>query len=156
MGAQDVILAHSVDELDEIIGRHPTGGELAVVSGRFEADTNAIVRALRQAGWERVLIFNPIGDITATSETFNSGATGALRWPTIYAPFATPLLTRELTEKEKEVLSLVAAGLSNSQIGAELELSTTSVKRHLARISQVIGTGNRSHMVLIALRAGVL
>ena len=49
LGAQDVILAHSVDELDEIIGRHPTGGELAVVSGRFEADTNAIVRALRQS-----------------------------------------------------------------------------------------------------------
>ena len=79
-----------------------------------------------------------------------------LCWPTIYAQFAPPRLTRDLSEREKEVLSLVAAGLSNPQIGTELGLSTTTIKGHLARIGHVIGTGNRSHMVLIALRAGVL
>jgi len=99
---------------------------------------------------------NPAGDGTAISEAFDAGVTGVLSWPTSYAKFAPPRLTRDLSEREKEVLALVAAGLSNPRIGTELGLSTTSIKGHLTRIGHVIGTGNRCHMVLIALRAGVL
>ena len=155
-GARDVILARSMEEVDEILGDHPNPGELAVVSGRFGADTGPIVRALRRVGWDRVLLLNPAGDGTAISEAFDAGVTGVLSWPTMYAQVAPPRLTRDLSEQEKEVLSLVAAGLSNPRIGTELGLSTTSIKGHLTRIGHVIGTGNRCHMVLIALRAGVL
>lgn len=155
-GATDVVLAHSVDEVDEILGHHPGGSELAVVSGRFAAETGPVVRALRRAGWERVLLFNPVDDITAIADAFDAGATGVLSWPTIYSQFAQPRLTRDLSEREKEVLSLVATGLSNAQVGTELGLSTTSIRGHLNRISHVIGTGNRCRMVLIAFRAGVL
>ena len=126
------------------------------MSGRFGVDTGSIVRALRQAGSEHVLLFNPAGDSTAISEAFDAGATGVLSWPTSYAQVAPPRLTRDLSEREKEVLSLVAAGLSNPQIGTELGLSTSNIRGHLNRISHVIGTGNRCHMVLIALRARVI
>ena len=155
-GARDVVLAHSVDEVEEVLGHHPGGGELAVVSAHFGADTGPIVLALRHAGWERVLLFNPVGDSAAISEAFDAGATGVLSWPTSYAQVAPPRLTRDLSEREKEVLSLVAAGLSNPQIGTELGLSTSNIRGHLNRISHVIGTGNRCHMVLIALRARVI
>jgi DNA-binding CsgD family transcriptional regulator len=153
-GARNVISAHSVDEVDEIVDHQANAGELAVVSGRFEADTGPIVQTLLQVGWDRVLIFKPVGD--TEPEAFDTGATGLLSWPTVYAQFDPPRFTRDLTQREREVLSLVAAGLSTRQIAAELRLSTTSIRGDLTRISKVIGTGNRCHMVLIALRAGVL
>ena len=68
----------------------------------------------------------------------------------------TPELVNELTRRELEVLSLVADGRTNKWIAAELSLSALTVKSHLARISRKLGTGDRSHLVAIAMRAGVL
>jgi ATP/maltotriose-dependent transcriptional regulator MalT len=45
-----------------------------------------------------------------------------------------------LSGREVQVLGLVAAGLSNRQIGAELELSALTVKAHLARAARKLGT----------------
>jgi DNA-binding NarL/FixJ family response regulator len=50
----------------------------------------------------------------------------------------------------------VAAGRSNRDIGAELNLSALTVKSHLARIARKLGTGDRAEMVAVALRAGVI
>jgi DNA-binding CsgD family transcriptional regulator len=61
-----------------------------------------------------------------------------------------------LTAREIEVLSLVADGRSNKWIAEELALSSLTVKSHLARISRKLGTGDRSHLVAIALRAGAI
>jgi len=151
-----VILAYTVDQVDEVLGHNPDPAELAVVSVRFGTDTDPIIRKLRRAGWDRVLVFAPVGDVTATVSAFHAGATGVLSWPTVYATLAPPRLALDLSDREKDVLALVAGGLSNPQIGTELGLSAATIKRYLAGISNVIGTDNRSHMVTIALRAGAL
>jgi DNA-binding CsgD family transcriptional regulator len=153
-GARDIILAYSVDQVDEVLGRHRGAAELAVVSVRFGADTAPIIRKLRQAGWDRVLVFAPVGDVAAIVSAFHAGATGVLSWPTVYAKLAPPRLALNLSDRENDVLALVADGLNNRQIGIELGLSAVTVKRYLAGISNVIGTDNRSHMATIALRAG--
>jgi len=155
-GARQVMLARSEDQVDEIVRHHPYAGELAVVSARLGDRVDVIIWKLRQAGWDRVLLFAPVGDIATTVSAIDAGATGVLCWPTLYAKFPPPLPTRGLTKREREVLTLVADGLSNPQIGRELGLAPTTVKRHVARIGTVIGTGNRSQMVAIALRAGIL
>ena len=67
-----------------------------------------------------------------------------------------PLQIGDLTERETQVLVLVAAGLSNKRIAARLELSALTVKSHLARISRKLNTGDRAQMVALALRAGIL
>ena len=154
-GARKVDLAHSVEGVDGILGHHHPG-DLAVVSFRFGPNTDAMIKKVRQAGWDRVLLFAPAADITATVSAFHAGATGLLRWPTSYAQFAAPRWARELSNRDNEVLSLVAAGLSNRQIGKELKLSVAIIKRHLVRISHLVGSGNRCQMVTMALRAGVL
>lgn len=153
-GARHVILAHTVDQVHEVLGHHPTA-ELAVVSVRFGVDTDSIIRKLRQAGWSRILVFAPVGDITAIVSAFQAGATGVLSWPTVYSQLATPRLMLNLSDKERDVLALLTAGLSNRQIGTELELSTAVIKRHVDRISNVIGSDNRSHMATIARRGGI-
>jgi DNA-binding NarL/FixJ family response regulator len=56
-----------------------------------------------------------------------------------------------LSEREAEVLVLVARGLSNEQIAQELYVSEATVKRHLANIYQKIGVRSRSEAVRTAL-----
>ena len=155
-GARHIILAYSVDQVDEVVGSNPGAAELAVVSVRFGTDTDPIIRKLRRVGWDRVLVFAPVGDVAATVSAFHAGATGVLSWPTAYSELAPPRLALDLSDREKDVLALVAGGLSNRQIGTELGLSAATVKGYLAGISIVIGTDNRTHMGTIALRAGAL
>lgn len=58
-----------------------------------------------------------------------------------------------LSAREREVLALVAAGRSNIEIGSELTLSALTVKSHLGRIAKRLGTGDRTEMAMIHLRA---
>ena len=61
-----------------------------------------------------------------------------------------------LSDREIEVLERVAEGRSNREIGAELGLSGATVKVHLYRIGQKFRTGDRTHMVVIAMRAAII
>jgi ATP/maltotriose-dependent transcriptional regulator MalT len=54
-----------------------------------------------------------------------------------------------LTRRELAVLELVAAGLTNRQIGAALSLSPLTVKTHLERISDKIGVSSRAALVAL-------
>jgi len=51
--------------------------------------------------------------------------------------------SRPLTSREEEVARLVAEGLTNSEIGADLFISAGTVKTHLARLQQKLGVQNR-------------
>lgn len=61
-----------------------------------------------------------------------------------------------LTERESEILSGVAAGLANKEIGAELGLTEKTVKNHLNRIFTKLDASDRTHAVMIALERGIL
>ncbi|GAB3947736.1 LuxR C-terminal-related transcriptional regulator [Corynebacterium tapiri] len=61
-----------------------------------------------------------------------------------------------LTPRELEVLSLVAAGSSNRQIGEELMLSEATVKSHLVHIYDKLGVRSRTSAVAAARERGVL
>ena len=56
-----------------------------------------------------------------------------------------------LSERETEVVVLIARGLSNHQIATELNLAPATVKRHLANVYQKIGVHSRSEAVRTAL-----
>lgn len=59
-----------------------------------------------------------------------------------------------LTEREREVLSAVAAGRSNEQIGRQLQLSLSTVKTYLERIHSKLGSVDRASAVATAVRGG--
>ena len=61
-----------------------------------------------------------------------------------------------LSDREISVLEMVAAGRSNKQIGEALRVSALTIKSHLARMAQKLGTGNRAAMVACALRTGLI
>ncbi|HEU5101786.1 MAG TPA: AAA family ATPase, partial [Roseiflexaceae bacterium] len=60
-----------------------------------------------------------------------------------------------LTAREAEVLRLVAAGLTNKEIAAQLVLSVPTVERHIANIYGKIGASRRYEAVAFALRHGL-
>ncbi len=60
--------------------------------------------------------------------------------------------TVELTEREREVLGLVAEGMPNKLIARRLEISEKTVKAHLTRVFQTIGVTDRTQAALWAQR----
>nr|WP_035923189.1 response regulator transcription factor [Frankia sp. QA3] len=64
-------------------------------------------------------------------------------------------LTR-LTEREREVLVQVAAGLSNSEIARQLFVGVTTVKTHVSRLLAKLGARDRAQLVVAAYESGVV
>lgn len=61
-----------------------------------------------------------------------------------------------LTDREHEVLVLLADGLGAAQIGAQLYMSESTAKSHIARIYQKLGAANRAQALVTAMRIGLL
>ncbi|MDO9458447.1 response regulator transcription factor [Nocardioides sp.] len=61
-----------------------------------------------------------------------------------------------LTEREHDVLLLLADGLGASAIGEKLYLSESTAKSHIARIYQKLGAANRAQALVTAMRIGLL
>lgn len=62
----------------------------------------------------------------------------------------------QLTEREMEVLGLLAEGMSNKQIARRLAISEHGAKRHVANVLAKMNCPNRTLAVAVAMRAGLL
>ena len=73
----------------------------------------------------------------------------------ISRPSKKPLTPDPLTEREEEVLRLVAKGLSNQEIAAQMVIAEVTVRTHVSHILSKLQLANRVQATLYALREGL-
>jgi LuxR family transcriptional regulator, transcriptional regulator of spore coat protein len=61
-----------------------------------------------------------------------------------------------LTVREKQVLELIAQGLSAKEVAQEIDIAPRTVERHIENIRLKLRARNRTHMVALALEIGLL
>jgi DNA-binding NarL/FixJ family response regulator len=90
-------------------------------------------------------------------ETIRAVHSGQKRIPAeIAAELADHATDDELTEREVDVVKLIAAGNSNKLIADQLSISEATVKSHVTNILSKLGANDRAHAVTIALRRGII
>jgi DNA-binding NarL/FixJ family response regulator len=61
-----------------------------------------------------------------------------------------------ITEREREVLTLIGRGRSNAEIAADLSITVTTVKTYVGRLLAKLGARDRVHLVIIAYETGLV
>jgi DNA-binding NarL/FixJ family response regulator len=117
-----------------------------------------LIRMLRTRGWQKVLVLSGKADARAIHATLSCGVRSVIihRPDEVAAPTAPPTGAAHLSDRELEVLRMVADGRTNRAVGERLGLSALTVKSHLARIARKLGSGDRAQMVATAIRAGYM
>jgi DNA-binding NarL/FixJ family response regulator len=137
------VLILTTFEMDEYIYAALRGG----ASGFLLKDTEPaeLVRAIRVvAGGEAVL---------SPSVTRRLMAEFAARPE---RPGAGPEQLDRLTDREREVMALVAAGLSNDDIAARLVVAPATAKTHVSRAMRKLGAHDRAQLVVLAYETGLV
>lgn len=144
-------------------------GTRVLILTTFENDEH-VARALR-AGASGFLgkyvttdaLLEAIRTVATGESLLSPGATKALisQFLAIQPPERTaPLLTapgiRDLTNREREVMTLAADGKSNDEIAGELHLSVFTVRTHIQRAMAKLGARDRAQLVVLAYKNGLV
>jgi len=145
-------------------------------------DKNALtvlseIKSLPQA--PRVVVFSAFGGPNRIADALSSGADSyvvkgtsfdelltAVRSAHVGRRYLSPEIAAQvaqvygtperLTEREREILQLLAQGQPNKEIGERLSITERTVKFHVSRILARLGASNRAHAVTIAQERGLL
>jgi two-component system response regulator DesR len=98
----------------------------------------------------------PLDDLGRALETVAAG--GLYVDPVLAAELATrrPETTRPLSERERQVLRMLAEGGSYAEIGATLFLSPDTVRAHAQRAMEKLGARTRTQAVAVAMREALI
>ncbi|MDX3645990.1 response regulator transcription factor [Streptomyces sp. MB09-02B] len=141
-------------------------GVRVLVLTTYDTDEH-VVEALR-AGASGFLVkdtrpaelLDAIRTVSAGDALLSPGPTARLIARLLRAPTAPPALPDGgpdcLSDREKEVLTLVARGLNNTEIADALSLSPLTAKTHVSRIMGKLGARDRAQLVIVAYESGMV
>jgi DNA-binding NarL/FixJ family response regulator len=111
-------------------------------------------RAMRAGAQAYILKGNVRKDLLDTIRAVRSGK--KFIHAEVAAELASHAADDSLTEREVEVLSLIAVGNSNKLVADELAISEDTVKGHVKSILSKLGVNDRTHAVTTALKRGII
>jgi len=123
------------------------GAELAALLDQL------IVGRRRGAGVAPGVPWEHLRRLRAASQTGDARATAPASTPA--APVAAGL-SEPLTDRELEVLGLLAAGMANKQIARQLVVASETAKKHVSHVLGKLGAANRTQAVARARELGIL
>jgi len=124
-----------------------------IVLSTYSGDVQ-VVRAMRAGARAYLLKGNVNRELLGTIRAVHSGEK---RIPIeIAADLAEHTGEDHLSEREVQVLRLIAAGNANKEIAAQLDLAEDTVKKHVTNILSKLGANDRTHAVTIGLKRGII
>ena len=148
-----------------IVADQLLAGVRVLVLTTFDLD-EYVYEALRAGASGFLLKDTPPADLLAAIRVVAAG--DALLAPSVtrrlIAEFArrpepsavTPAALAALTDREREVLALVARGLSNAEIAEALVVSGATAKTHVSRVLAKLGARDRAQLVMLAYETGLV
>ena len=113
-----------------------------------------IYRCLRAGAKAYLLKDAPTEEVVDCLRTVRAGRTSIS--PNVAAKLAGRVGTADLTNREREVLTLIAKGRGNRDIGVELEVTEGTVKVHVNNILTKLNVGSRTEAVTLSLKRGIV
>jgi len=151
-----------IEATRHITDHHP--GTRVLVLTTYDTDEN-VAAALRAGASGFVVkdirpadLLDAIRTVAAGERLLSPGPTAALIARFLRAPDHSPVTKRldVLTDRERQVLTLVATGLSNHEIAAALVLSPLTVKTHVSRILTKLHARDRVQLVIVGYESGLV
>ena len=118
------------------------------------ADVNAVAARLRAAG-VRVVVIGGSGDQEDGASVSTSSSVAVLAEALVPGLLANQQAEKPLTNREEEVLSLVARGYAAKQVAKQLGISHKTVELHKSRIFTKLGVSNQAAAVSMAISTGM-
>jgi two-component system, NarL family, response regulator DevR len=141
----------------DLVARHPGVGVLVLTTF---LDEQLVLQAVRAGARGYVVkdvdmseLIRAIRDVSRGDSAFDARSAAAVVRG-LNAP--APAETTHLTAREREVLRLLAHGLSNRDIGGRLYISETTAKFHVGNILRKLGVSGRAEAVYEASKIGVI
>jgi two-component system nitrate/nitrite response regulator NarL len=131
-----VVMLTSSENEDDLVAAMNVGAKGYVLKGIDGRELRAILKSVH-------------GGEVYVAPGLAYGMIRGLTRPRAHDPF------EDLTSREREVLELVAAGLSNAEIGGRLGLAEKTVKHYMTAILGKLQVGSRVEAALLAYKAGV-
>lgn len=161
MGAMglDTTVLGAGSQVREYADRHSPPDMCFIVTPLPDGPVLPLIRMLRSRGWHKVIVLSGHADARAVHAALLADVRGVIVQQSNQSntqPPVRPTGSAHLSERELEVLRMVADGQTNRIVGEKLGLSALTVKSHLARIARKLGSGDRAHMVATAIRSGYI
>ena len=153
-----------IEATRQITSGRSTGAPRVLILTTFDLD-EYVFEALRAGASGFALKSRPLEELLSAIRTVAAGE--ALLAPSVTrrliahftagtrVPSRVPRGLDELTEREREVLCLVAQGLSNAELAQTLRVSLPTAKTHVSRILTKLDARDRTQLVILAYQSGI-
>ncbi len=153
--------ADGLEAMRQVLAGHP---DVAIISLTMSGESAHVVEAIRSGARGYLLkdadsgeVMQAIRSVAAGRSVLDTAMTekvfGEVR---VLSQVASRANAAGLTERELEVLSHIAAGESNREIGEKLYLSEKTIKNYVTAIFQKLHTGDRTSAAVYALQHGLI